>query len=234
MENELSTVIYKINFRYILKNYLNKELWKKQWTLFDYNNVVRKMRIKAIDIASNKIILAIDDGGYYYSFSPSFEIPLSEAHFSEKVFTDTLFRTLWSDLVNLERSRIRKLDAYEMALTADYDLKDRRKEIAEEFLDDNNVTNETIREAYIDHFVDSFEDDDANADRVLAELKYKVTPELFLMLSLQYEKEDQYQEVIDRIEDEDVEELKERLKQDYENFDVDDMTVDAKEHLEEI
>lgn len=228
MENELSTVIYKINFKYILKNYLNKSLWKKQWTIFDYNNVVIKMQLSSIDIRWNRIDLRLSSD---YVIT-SMDLPLAEDHFNETVFTKELFRKLVSMAETIEEVKIRRLAVYDSAQLLDEALREQREQIANEFLDANKVTNEAIREAYVDSFMANFTEY-LNRNRVIENFKHRVAPEIFLMLALQYDRKDFYDEIIDQLEEEDVDSITANLTEDFESIDVEDM-ADSKKYLDTI
>ena len=62
--------------------------------------------------------------------------------------------TIWNLMCKHERDLIIQSDGYKEILSQKRDEEDRLREIAEEFLDNNNVTNDNIREAYVDRYVD--------------------------------------------------------------------------------
>ena len=41
--------VYEIDYSFIIKNYLDKNLWKKQWTLFVYKDYVFTLNLYKID-----------------------------------------------------------------------------------------------------------------------------------------------------------------------------------------
>ena len=56
MKNKLPAIkVYDIDYSFIIKNYLNPEMWQKTWTLFQYKTWVITFRIDYIWCRSEKI-----------------------------------------------------------------------------------------------------------------------------------------------------------------------------------
>ena len=50
MGKQLSNKIVKFDFNFILDNYLNKKLWGKKWTIFEYDKMTVTLELYRIDI----------------------------------------------------------------------------------------------------------------------------------------------------------------------------------------
>ena len=80
---QVSTVLYKINFKYIIQNCTKRELWEKEWVIYDYDNTKIKMRLLSINIESGTISLKVS-GPTSYDYT-TFSIPLNINHFNKKL-----------------------------------------------------------------------------------------------------------------------------------------------------
>ena len=56
MSNELSTKVYKLDFKDLIDNATNKVYWAKRWTLFEYNGLKIEFTLHSIEIADNKLL----------------------------------------------------------------------------------------------------------------------------------------------------------------------------------
>ena len=55
MENQLAIKVYNIDYDFIIKNYLDKSLWHKEWTLFIYKDVTFTISLSKIDVKDESI-----------------------------------------------------------------------------------------------------------------------------------------------------------------------------------
>ena len=55
MKNELAIKIYDIDYSFIIKNYLDREMWQKEWTLFVYGDKSFVIYLSSIDTRNNSI-----------------------------------------------------------------------------------------------------------------------------------------------------------------------------------
>ena len=59
--NSLPTIkLYKIDYEFIIKNYLDKSLWKKIWNLFIFKNNIFTLQLASIDTKEEKIYFEIN------------------------------------------------------------------------------------------------------------------------------------------------------------------------------
>ena len=60
MENKLPAIkVYDIDYSFIIKNYLNPEMWQKTWTLFQYKTFVVTLRLDSINCQKEKIFFQV-------------------------------------------------------------------------------------------------------------------------------------------------------------------------------
>lgn len=196
MKNKLPAIkVYDIDYSFIIKNYLNPEMWQKTWTLFQYKTWVITLRIDYIWCRSEKIhfLIKIKDnspeneykyGDYYdtdkdYNASVDYSLKIDNIQFLKREIISKSFYAI----EKLEEEAIMATREY-INLTRSYsDEKDKLTEIAEDFLDDNGVHNEDIRNAYIEAYVENNTQLDLMQGRLIREMLYTIFPDLYLMFA---------------------------------------------------
>lgn len=222
--NQLAIKVYDIDYTFIIKNYLDRELWKKEWTLFVYKDFVVKLRLANIKTISNTIEFEITsnkesvwdsyDWTTYKNYtSVSHNLENSNIEILKKQI-NTAIRLL---IDNYEMGLITKEDGYEEIHDFIYNKKQKLKEIAEEFLDDNNVSNTDIREAYIDRYVsDNIRSEENNLYCSYRNSRqYNVATDLQLIYCEITKNEERKEKILSNIDgniDEIMEKIKEELK----------------------
>lgn len=165
MKNELSTKIEKLDLEFILNNFLNPKLWRKRWQIFAWDGVVVNLTINSIDVEYQKVNLRINvDLGknlrerkiYIFSSVDStiVSIPYKKEHRNIELFEDQIFKSMIRGFGYVEDRIIRSLDDYTKAKESQREFVRSLEKIAEEFLDEQNVTHKAIREAYIDQYIE--------------------------------------------------------------------------------
>lgn len=232
---------FVIDYSFILKNYLNPEMWQKNWTLFVYKGFSFKLNISSIDTENEKIWFKItlndssEDRRYYNSWGNNGE--------DKKTFDYSLKINDISFLKRKIKSKmldcIYDLEIQAIVATADYlELKDSRyeeerklREIAEEFLDKNNVTNEDIRDAYIDVYVENNKKIDTYLEDYKDENIFKILTELYLIFAKVNDDED----LIKKLEETtDLSSLKKEIDEYLEYMETEEFEDEMKNNLEEI
>ena len=91
MENGLVLKIWKMNWEFLIKNYLNPEMWQKEWTLFEYKNFKVTMHIWSIQTRLEQILLDVrvhyvDENGYsdYKERTISFSLKIEDVTFLKR------------------------------------------------------------------------------------------------------------------------------------------------------
>lgn len=165
MKNALSTKIEKLDLEFILNNFLNPKLWEKSWQIFAWDGVFVNLSIYSIDVESQKIYLRIKvDFGqnlkkrkiYLFSDVDSnvVSIPYKKEHRNIELFENQIFNTMIRGFGYIEDRIIRSLEDYKEAERSKEEFKRSLERIAEEFLDEQNVTHQAIRDAYIDQYIE--------------------------------------------------------------------------------
>lgn len=196
MKNKLPAIkVYDIDYSFIIKNYLNPEMWQKTWTLFQYKTFVITLNLDSIDCQREKIFfqVRIKDNSierrYSYTWGENSD---KEAHcyegYSLKTNDVNLLKTLVESAVfkaieDLEEYNIRASEDYQNLEEMYSNEQDSLRKIAEDFLDANDVSNEDIREAYIDSYVSNNVKLDGYLSEMLNEKQYIIFPDLYLMFA---------------------------------------------------
>lgn len=219
--NELSTVLYQINFRYILDNCLDKRMWRKSWTLFDYDQCILLLKLARINVADNNVVLKVATNENRWR-SISFELPMDKAHFNTNVFYTKVFSAL-RDMIQMEERDL--MDDHPLYLEGrkkDNLMNEANRIMAERRLDSLAIVDDEIRELYIEKYV-SDNRTDYTYD-VVRRLRYTISTTRYLMLAHQFAKlaPDPSTKLLDEINDKFIE------------GSLDDYTASIKEYLDGI
>lgn len=149
--------VYNIDFDFIIKNYTDKSLWDKEWTLFVFKNYVFTIRLDRIYTRSKKIVFAIkiDSDLDIWCKQRQTEIEYSYENMSINFLKSLINNKMGYLIEELEKNYIEEVDETYLEVYNNRDIEEEQlKEIAENFLDENGVYNDEIREAYIEKYVD--------------------------------------------------------------------------------
>ena len=232
MKNELALKIYEIDYDFIVKNYLNPELWKKEWTLFIYRDFVFTLSLSEINVKDNSIMFCIqltkgkkEEKKYFYYY-----IDIENYKILKKQINGTIFRLIES----MEYKELTSTEEYQQ-IENGRDLEyDTLKDIADNFLDENNVSNREIRDVYIDYYIDNNSRIDDLKSQFINQKQYMLLTDLFLIFTKITNDDERYKKIFDKIRDNKknvkniIEELKEYVEK-LENQDqdlIDELTDD--------
>lgn len=231
MNNNLIIKQYDVDYSFIIKNYLDESLWNKKWTLFVYKNYTFYLELYEIQVKNKRICFKIsfnDLNHFIFYFKEQSNIDVLKKQINGAIFY----------LMEMyEHTLIRKEKEYQKIEDGKDEEIDLLTKIAEEFLDENNVSNDEIRQAYIDKYVD----DNTKTDNYLLDYisirEYRVLTDLYLVYTKASGDNDRYNNVnkIAKKEPnynelmEEVNEYLEKLENDKE-----DLEVEFKECLEAI
>ena len=146
MGNKLTTIIYKVDYDYIFKNFLKKELWEKEWCLFEHDDLKIIAKLSDIDIERKKVGMRIymEDNYWIYSFAYFY---YDEAHYNQKCFQKSINDSVITVIKEYENLQIYKTDEYKNAEEAENKQEEELKNAAEDFLDNHEIENENLRAA---------------------------------------------------------------------------------------
>lgn len=238
--NALSTVLYQINFKYIIKNCLNRELWKKEWAIYDYDEFKVMMRLQSIDIADDSLRVKVYVNRHrLWEIAYFASLPMHKDHFNETVFYQKLFTAIHDVIDRAEHDDIRTTSLYDAAREMENARDEANKQCASDYLDEKGIMDDAIREAYIEKFV--ADNQIYLTSDVIARLKYTIFTSRYLMLAHQFEKgcPEKASSLIDNIQakfaDETVVEYMEKITKALSMIDFEEMSdlTDALKSLED-
>ena len=235
MENQLAIKVYNIDYDFIIKNYLDKSLWHKEWTLFIYKDVTFTISLSKIDVRDESISFHIR------ITSPGFTtyevIWYYMKQMSVKILKQQIEGCMFRLIEAYEEDKIKDEQEYIDIKNSEWDEKDQLRSIAENFLDENGVTNDEIREVYIDNYIDHNRRVDEFLDDYLRARKYMVIPDLYIILAEITKDESRLKRVMDKLQThEDLKEILETAEKylnQLENQD-EELIEDLKDNLEAI
>lgn len=177
--NSIDIKTYEIDYSFIINNYLDKELWHKEWTLFVYKNFVFSLSLYSIDTRNDAITfkVSIKNGSYTNWDLFTFFLQQSNLSILKKQINGCVFNLItWC-----EEYHIRKEEGYQRILEAESTEEEILEEVATSFLDENNVTNNEIRQVYIENYIDKNKKTDTYLSNYIYNRRYHVLSDLFLI-----------------------------------------------------
>lgn len=180
MENKMVIKKYEVDYSFIIRNYLSPKLWEKVWTLFLYKNFRFTLQIYSISVYSTvKITFRINiQAGTYSSYSL---IEYDVDHPNLNVLKRQIDGAIKRLIHNYENHLIVSTKEYrELREKADEE-KEKLRDIASDFLDDNGITLSDIRDAYIDKFVDDNWKGFTYLSAYVDNMAYKLATDLWLI-----------------------------------------------------
>lgn len=237
--------VYDIDYSFIIKNYLDPSLWCKEWLLFCYKNFKVYISLSSIYCSEGKISFKIKvvDGnnedsyvsnGIFYDNS---EYSWTYYHIDSEsidVLKKSIISTASSIINSLEEKLIRLEDGYIDILDVIKQKKELLTEIAEEFLDNNNVTNSDIREAYIDWYLDKMEDNNTLKTDYINSRKYNVLTDVWYVWAQATKNEELLSRIVTNCSTDKIAQVKEDYEE-YRNYlETEDFKCEAIDELEDI
>lgn len=160
MRNELAIKTYKMDYDFLLKNHLNPEMWTKKWTLFEYKTFTISLYIWSIQTYNEQVFYEItlhhrDLDNKLGDTETSQSLFVSFQMDNPELLKRQIASAAYECIVKMEKEHfIPKLQEYKDLLELKIQEKEKLKAICNEFLDDNNITNENIRDAYTDAYIE--------------------------------------------------------------------------------
>lgn len=180
-----TTKIYKLDFKFLIDNALNRKLWGKKWVVFQYDKVTISMRLSSIDIENNKLFLQLSLASYDYTSTNSYRgrvtLPLQESHHNFIAIKKSFVGGVRNLITEYEESIIRRSHGYKRADAFDDSLQDEAERRAISILDDQGITHEDIRDAYIEACRNKAYR--GHSSTLLGTYKFKTRPHYYLMIA---------------------------------------------------
>ena len=181
MTQQLAIKVYDIDYSFIINNYLDKSLWHKEWTLFNYKNIRFTLHLSKIDVVDEAISFRIHIHAPEYSTWEAVWYYVTQSNI--KILKQQIEGTIFRLIEMYEESLIRDEQEYKDIRSMGWEEEDSLREIASNFLDENGVTNNEIREVYIDNYVSNNTRTDTYLNAYKERRKYMVLSDLYLIFT---------------------------------------------------
>lgn len=230
--------VYKMDYSFIIKNYLNPALWKRVWTLFEYGDFVITIRIASIDTINNKITftqqLKDNSGNCTYSTDENsivYSLNGSKIEFLIKNINGTILRSIQ---YHEKHHVFETLDIYKSALEQGEREREKLNQIASDFLDNEGVKNEEIRECYIDSYVSNNTTNGMYISNLMTAFQYHLLTDLYLVFLDSIGDENNYKLVLDSLGDDEIEAVTQKINEFKDYIETKDYEEEMHNLLEEI
>lgn len=230
--------VYKMDYSFIIKNYLNPKLWQKTWTLFAFKDYAITLRLSSINTIDNEITFKLtlvdnSDACYWTDVSQSVNYNLNNSNidFLIKSINGTIGRMIsfWEKYFIFEET-----GAYKEAAQQKRREKEKLTEIAKNFLNEHDIINDDIRETYIDAYVKKSAVADENIDNLRSAYKYHLITDLYLVFYESINNTDDYQKVMNALEENEIEGVMESIKDFEIRLETEDYETEMQDLLETI
>ena len=181
MKQELAIKVYEIDYSFILKNYLDPQLWEKEWHLFVYRDITFVLYLESINTRNSSITFGIRSehtiNGRKDHDTRTFSYNLKNSNI------ESLKRQIKGEMERLietmESYSIRATKEYEKASDLESKHYENLKEKAESFLDENGIYLSEVRDAYIDYYTNKMSYD--YRSNVLSALGHDLLFEVYMI-----------------------------------------------------
>ena len=214
MENKMILKVFDVDYSFIIKNYLNPKLWEKEWTLFVYKKFVVTLKLIYIYVYCNKIefeIKVTDNNSTSWNRSQTRSVTYSLKTNNITILKKAINSAIIKAFKDIEDNLyIAKTDEYYKLQNMKDKERVKLEKIAKEFLDENNITNENIRDSYIEAYVDNTEKVWSLIADYEIKNRFRMTPDLYLTFAIatdnkeleEYMQTEEYEEEVkDNLED---------------------------------
>lgn len=228
---------WKMDYSFIIKNYLNPALWQKTWTLFEYKDFVITIKLARIETEDMRIVFRLNlrDNGRPNTWGDQEDVSYSLKSSSIKFLIKSINGAIFRMISYHERNHVLEdLPVYiDAKQQGDIEI-EKLTALASEFLDDEGVTNEEIREAYIDKYVDDNKQNNEYIQRLRSAYEYHLLTDFYLVFAESIGDDTKYQTVMNRLEENEIENVLKEISQYKTYIETDDYQEEMKGLLEEI
>lgn len=189
MSKDLAIKVYDVDYSFIMKNYLDKELWNKTWTVFQWRNIIANISLWRIDVYDESVFMNVkvsdSDTGKSSSMLVYYFVDKCDIKFLKRKINSAIMDCL----ISIERQIIQDRQEYREIKDLEYKEDRRITKIVEKYFDNKNIKSEVIIESTIDRCKDNIKRCGRFSENYLDSLKYKVLEDLFLEFSRISDKE---------------------------------------------
>lgn len=227
---------YDIDYQFIIDNYTDIKLWDKKWNLFVFKNYVFKLSLDSIDVRNKQIWFEIELNSDLdlWSRIKTLKFKYDVNNMSLEFLKNSVNITMVRLISMLEEEYIVQKDStYLYVESSRNEEQERLKEIAEEFLDNEGVSNSDIRDVYIDYYVDNNETIYEKLSEIKSNLKYQYLTDLYLIVSEIIKDENLKNNILSNQKN-DISNIQEEVEEYMEYLETDEYTEEMQEKLEAI
>lgn len=228
---------WKMDYSFIIKNYLNPALWQKTWTLFEYKDFVVTIKLAKIETEDMRIVFRLNlrDNSRPNTWGDQEDVSYSLKSSSIKFLIKSINGAIFRMISYHERDHVLEdLPVYiDAKQQGDIEI-EKLTALASEFLDDEGVTNEEIREAYIDKYVDDNKQNNEYIQRLRSAYEYHLLTDFYLVFAESIGDDTKYQTVMNRLEENEIENVLKEISQYKTYIETDDYQEEMKDLLEAI
>ena len=237
MENKMILKVFDVDYSFIIKNYLNPELWEKEWTLFVYKKFVVTLKLIYIYVYCNKIgfeIKVTDNNSTSWNRSQTsaviYSLKTNNITILKKAINSAIIKA-FKDIEDI--LYITKTDEYYKLQNMKNKERVKLEKIAKEFLDKNNITNENIRDSYIEAYVDNTEKVWSLIGNYDRQNRFRMIPDLYLTFAIATDNKELENDVLKANEDT-REELLKKIEELEEYMQTEEYEEEVRDNLEEV
>lgn len=212
MKNEITLKKYDVDYSFIIRNYLSPELWKKTWTLFVYRNIRINLNLSNIAVQEPINIsfkISINAPGYSYNTFKTYTLGVSNLTILKNQINNAILYLVEC----YENNLITHTDEYQKLYDASIIEEDKLREIAEEYLDDNGIRIDNVRDAYIDWYVDNNNTGNDYLYDYKSSMKYKKCTDLWLIYANAIHNDDLIETIKNKLSENDYEDVLNNIKE---------------------
>ena len=193
MSNELTIKVYDVDYSFIIKNYLDPQLWQKEWSLFVYKDMKFSIRLSSIYTKSKSlyfdVIARYSDENSVESVERSIGHNLGNGNIN--VLKRQIKGAMESLIGMIEERFARKTKEYKMARNLETQHRQNLEEKAKDYLDENGIYIEDVRSAYIDWYVNKMDYNYTN--NIINSYSHDLLFDVYLVLYKATEQKDKFE-----------------------------------------
>lgn len=222
--------IYSIDYSFIISNYLDKELWKMKWNLFVYKNNVFTLNLHSIDTKNNKICFEISyNKQNWVKQTIWYDIDNTSIDILKQQINGAIFRLMEEE----DSDMCRETDGYYHIKELYNNEDDKLREIAENYLDENGITLDDVREVYIENYVDNNRKMDTLLSNYVSSHRYRYLTEMMVVFTKITNDTMRFNNIKNAIQDDNrIKEIEDEIKEFDIYFNSDDYENDMVDELE--
>lgn len=241
MDKMLALKVYDVDYSFIIKNYLDEKLWEKEWTIFTYKRYEITLRLDSINVRTKTIWFEVtikdnseENKNYWLkSIKDSFKYSLSIE--SVDMLKKILNHTIFSLIQKLElEGYIEYTDRYYELKEMQNEEKEKLEEIANDFLDQEGVSNDEIREAYIEYYIDKNENVYELKNNYFNDMKYRIITDFYIAFLEATNDKERLEIIRQKIGQDELERTLKKIEDYKEYMKTEEFEDDMKSNLENI